>query len=78
MPIWTLKRPPHYKINAVPTERGWVDPETGEVLIAIRQLFDKRINRIDEIFQNLLLENGQNLLTEQEDQYGRPLFILME
>jgi hypothetical protein len=42
MPIWTLDTPPksYTKIgkNAVATESGWEDSETGEVLVAIRQL----------------------------------------
>jgi hypothetical protein len=78
MPLWTLTNPPTFRTDAIPTERGWQDPVTGELLVAIRQLDDKRNNKIDSIFQNLLLENGANLLTEQGDQYGRPMFILME
>jgi hypothetical protein len=78
MPIWTLVTPPVFKPDAIPTKRGWQDPVTGELLVAIRQLEDKRNGKIDGIFQNLLLESGSNLLSEQEDQYGRPFLIVME
>jgi len=38
MPYWTLNRPPYWFPNAVATPQGWVNPETGEVLVTIRDL----------------------------------------
>jgi hypothetical protein len=78
VPIWTLVNPPIYKPDAVPTQSGWEDPVTGELLVAIRQLEEKRVDRIDDILINLSLESGFNLLTEQEDVYDRPFFIVLE
>ena len=33
-----MKNPPKFAPNAVATERGWVDPKTGELLVAIKGL----------------------------------------
>ena len=41
MPLWTKDLPPKFKTNAVATAKGWEDPATGEVLVAIRQLATK-------------------------------------
>lgn len=35
MSIWTLDKPPTYFPTAVATDRGWENPDTGEVLVAI-------------------------------------------
>lgn len=35
MPIWTKDKPPSYFPNAIATERGWENPDTGEVLVSI-------------------------------------------
>ena len=55
MPIWTLDKPPSYKKDAVATERGWEDPNTGELLIAIRTLADKAGSAdVDAVFFDAL------------------------
>jgi hypothetical protein len=45
MSLWTLNQPPRFKNpkgkELVGTKRGWEDPETGEVLVAISQLTTK-------------------------------------
>lgn len=35
---WTLSSPPSWFPDAVATDKGWVDPATGELLVAIRGL----------------------------------------
>lgn len=45
MPLWTKDKPPLFhnpgRGEAVQTEAGWVDPVTGEVLVAISNLTTK-------------------------------------
>lgn len=45
MPLWTKDRPPVFRNpkhgEAVQTKAGWVDPVTGEVLVAISDLTTK-------------------------------------
>lgn len=41
MPLWTKDTPPNYADDSVAEKNGWVDPETGEILVAIRQLSTK-------------------------------------
>jgi len=45
MSLWTLNNPPKFKNpkgkELVATERGWEDPDTGEVLVAISELDTK-------------------------------------
>ena len=45
MPLWTLDNPPAFKNpkgkDLVATSRGWEDPDTGEVLVAISDLTTK-------------------------------------
>lgn len=38
MPLWSLTKPPKYVPNAIATKEGWVDPATGELLVAIGSL----------------------------------------
>jgi hypothetical protein len=41
MPLWTLNGPPAFAPNAVATDQGWVDPDTGEIFVAIGKLTTK-------------------------------------
>jgi hypothetical protein len=41
MPLWTLTSPPKHVPNCEATPQGWVDPQTGEIIVAIRQLAEK-------------------------------------
>lgn len=45
MPLWTLNTPPNFKNPKgkplVATRKGWEDPDTGEVLVAINGLVTK-------------------------------------
>ena len=41
MPLWTKDSPPTFFKDAVQTEEGWVNPVTGEILVAISELTDK-------------------------------------
>ena len=38
---WDLNSPPVWAPNAIKTEKGWEDPDTGEVLVAIGNLDTK-------------------------------------
>lgn len=38
MPSWTFDTPPTWASNAIATDRGWVDPKTGEVLVSCTRL----------------------------------------
>jgi len=38
MALWTLNKPPAWATNAVATNKGWIDPVTGEILVAIGDL----------------------------------------
>lgn len=40
MSIWTKDRPPIYAPDAILTDKGWEDPNTGEVLVATGQLLE--------------------------------------
>ena len=36
-PLWSRSVPPIWRPNAIKTKQGWVDPVTGEILVAIGQ-----------------------------------------
>ena len=36
-PLWSRTVPPIWRPNAIATKQGWVDPVTGEILVAIGQ-----------------------------------------
>lgn len=38
MPSWTFDKAPTWAPKAIATDKGWVDPKTGEVLVACTQL----------------------------------------
>ena len=38
MGTWSKETPPTWAPNAVATEKGWEDPQTGEVLVAVKGL----------------------------------------
>lgn len=38
MSLWTLSNPPSWAPNAIATPKGWVNPDTGEVLVTIGSL----------------------------------------
>jgi len=42
MAYWTLDNPPTWAPNATATDRGWEDGVTGELLVAIRNLANRR------------------------------------
>jgi hypothetical protein len=41
MALWNLSNPPSWAPNAIATPKGWVNPDTGEVLVTIGSL-DRR------------------------------------
>ena len=38
MPSWTLTTAPKWAKNAIATDRGWVDPKNGDVLVSCTRL----------------------------------------
>jgi len=73
MASWTYLKAPEWFKTAIATFQGWVNPVTTEILVAIRQLTDK----IDDKFSNFELEDGSNILLEDEPN-GRSYFLLLE
>lgn len=65
MSLWTLDQKPTWFPNAVESDAGWINPDTGEILVAISQLSLKRRNFLDQQTPfNLLLEDGGAFLLE--------------
>ena len=85
MPQWTYVEWPNYSSEAhtndgyIATEAGWVNAVTGELVIAISNLLEKRREVTDEAVDQYLLENGNFLLLETTDieDYNRPLFYVL-
>ncbi len=63
MPEWTLTRPPNYFPTAVATTKGWVDPNTGEVLVAIRNLSGKSSSHVVSLTLNATSYKSGDSLT---------------
>lgn len=38
MPSWTFDKAPTWAPKAIATDKGWVDPKTGEILVACTKL----------------------------------------
>lgn len=66
MALWSLTDRPTWAPNAIQTARGWEDPVTGEILVAIGKLPAKRRSNLDSTLDNLLLEDGNLFLLEQD------------
>lgn len=49
MPLWTNVKPPHWVPDAVATNSGWADPDSGEVYVAIGGLTDRAASAISRI-----------------------------
>lgn len=79
MPLWELNQPPLFKPDAVATRTGWMDPVTGEILVAIGSLPTKRRNLIDDGIDNLTLGDGFDLLLNTvSDETIAPEFLSLE
>jgi hypothetical protein len=50
-------KPPSWFPTAVPTTRGWCHPKTGEVLVCVQGLLNRRSERLDSRVDNLELED---------------------
>lgn len=63
MPLWTKDTPPVFFKNAVQTKAGWVNPDTGEILVAISDLTSKSgaANVIKCAFEAAALDQGDPL-----------------
>lgn len=78
---WTYDDKPAYKLDAIATQSGWIDAVTGEILVAIRQLRDKRRDFIDTETNQLIVGDvgGQNIfLTLSPDDGDRPVYLVLE
>lgn len=81
MPLWGYDDKPEFFPNAIATESGWVNPETGEILVAIRQLRTKRRDFIDENLAQLIVDEvgGDNIfLTLSPDDGDRPVYLVLD
>jgi hypothetical protein len=64
MSLWTLNQPPKFKNpkgkELVASAKGWEDPETGEVLVAIKTLSTKAgaADVMAAVFSSMSLEQG--------------------
>lgn len=76
MTLWTLVKKPTFHPDAVATESGWADPNTGELYVTIRQLPEKRREFTELPVANIMMEDGSFLLLE--DDSDRPNFLLQE
>lgn len=43
-----MQTAPHWAPNAIATEQGWVDPDSGELLIAVEGLKIKKTKKVVE------------------------------
>ena len=66
MPLWGYNKRPTWAPFAVVDEKGWINPQTGEVLVAFGNLDERRIEFLDPSLDNLLLENGGFFLLEED------------
>jgi hypothetical protein len=82
MALWGYDKKPIYVLDqdSVATDSGWVDPVTGELLVAIRQLRDKRRDFIDGEICQLIVDEvaGDNIfLTLSPDDGDRPVYLVL-
>lgn len=54
MPIHTIDSPPAYKPDAVATNKGWVDEDTGEVIAAIENMLSRQSKMTNINFPTLI------------------------
>lgn len=66
MAAWSLTNKPNWVGNAIQTDSGWVNPVTGEILVAIGRLPKKRQKFLDGNTNNLILEDGGLFVLEQD------------
>lgn len=66
MALWGYDKRPTWAPFAVINKRGWINPATGEVLVALGNLDDRRIDYLDPLLSNLLHENGGFFVLEQD------------
>ncbi len=78
MSLWGLNKKPTFLPNAIATARGWVDPSTGEIVVAISQLEEKRHDFLDDSAENLLLEDGGLFLLEPNIGDEGPDFLVLD
>ena len=81
MSSWGYDKKPVWFTSAIASQSGWINPDTGEVLVAIRQLIDKRRDFIDTQICQLIVgeESGDNIfLTLSPDDGDRPSYLILE
>lgn len=78
---WNYDTKPIWAPQVIATESGWVDPNTQEILVAIRQLSTKRRDFIDTELCQLIVDTvgSQNIfLTLSPDDGDRPVYLVLE
>jgi hypothetical protein len=78
MPSWGYDKSPVWFPTAIATESGWINPDTNEVLVAIRQLRTKRREYIDERISQLIIDqigDQSFFLTLSPDDGDRPIYL---
>lgn len=81
MSSWGYDDKPTFFPNAIATESGWINPQTGEVLVAIRQLRTKRRDFVDSELCQLIVDevDGDNIfLTLSPDDGDRPVYLVLD
>jgi len=79
--MWGYDSRPLFAPQAIATEGGWVDPDTGEIYVAIRQLRTKRREFIDENLAQLIVDTvgEENIfLTLSPDDGDRPVYLVLQ
>lgn len=87
MSFWDYNKPPVWFPTAVATDRGWENPDTGEILVAIRSLKDRTqagtadITKFGTRRNPQITDDGQNLdisvyFNEAVDVTGSPQLSL--
>ena len=81
MSSWGYDQKPTFFPNAIATESGWINPDTGEILVSIRQLETKRREFIDTNTSQLIVNqvSGENFfLLISPDDGDRPSYLVLD
>lgn len=81
MSLWTKVKPPMFFDNCEASHNGWINKKTGEILVAIRQLTNKRLHALDETLSQITLENGSGFVTMEQTVQSegyKPNYIVKE
>jgi hypothetical protein len=68
-------KPPNWCKNAIATNRGWVDPKTGEVLVSVKGL---KVESIKEESKPMLVEPVIEKIEESKPMLVEPVIEKIE